>query len=134
MTMASLVREMPPRPRLGVPSTRPPRRGQGSARGPRQAPARPASARPSPSLKRPTELIDGVDALAELAPEWDALAVAASKPVAAPAWTLAWLRHVAPRPLEPRVLAVRDRGELVGVVPLYVSRARGGLVEYRLMA
>jgi len=32
------------------------------------------------------------------------------------------------------VLAVRDRGELVGVVPLYVSRARGGLVEYRLMA
>src|SRR5689334_12689590 len=42
------------------------------------------------------ELITDLRGLEALAGEWDALAVAASKPAAAPAWALAWSRHVAP--------------------------------------
>jgi CelD/BcsL family acetyltransferase involved in cellulose biosynthesis len=80
------------------------------------------------------ELLDGADAAAELSPEWEALAVAASKPVAAAAWVLAWWRHVAPSDLQPRVVVLRDRGELIGVAPFHLASNRRGVAEYRLMA
>jgi CelD/BcsL family acetyltransferase involved in cellulose biosynthesis len=80
------------------------------------------------------ELISDLAGIEELAPEWDALAAAESNPVTTPAWILAWWRHVAPEGLEPRVVAVRDRGALIGVAPFYASPRRGGVVEYRLMA
>ncbi len=80
------------------------------------------------------ELITDVAALQALAPEWDALAVAASNPVSAPAWILSWWRHVATPELQPRVVAVRDRGALVGVAPFFLSPARRGVREARLMA
>jgi CelD/BcsL family acetyltransferase involved in cellulose biosynthesis len=74
------------------------------------------------------ELITDLAGMQELAPEWDALAVAA------PAWVLSWWRHVAPPDLEARVVAVRDGKELIGVAPFYVSPHRRGGVECRLMA
>jgi CelD/BcsL family acetyltransferase involved in cellulose biosynthesis len=80
------------------------------------------------------ELISDVATLDALAPAWDALAVAASHPVAAPAWILSWWRHVAEPELQPRVVVLRDRGALVGVAPFYVAPARRGVREARLMA
>ena len=77
------------------------------------------------------ELIDDVERLAALAPEWDALAVASELPQMSPAWVLAWWRHVAPEEAEPRTVAVRDGERLVGLAPFYVA-AGGGRVDYRL--
>jgi CelD/BcsL family acetyltransferase involved in cellulose biosynthesis len=83
---------------------------------------------------RDAEMIVDVAEAESLAPEWDALAVAASKPFAAPAWVLAWWHHVAPSSISPRLLVVRDSGRLVGVAPFYAQPRRRGVVEYRLMA
>ena len=80
------------------------------------------------------ELITDVADLHSLAPEWDALAVAASNPVSAPAWILSWWRHVATPELQARVVVVHDRGALVGVAPFYLAPARRGVRECRLMA
>ena len=82
---------------------------------------------------RETETIVDLAEAECLAPEWDALAVAASKPFAAPAWVLAWWRHVAPSGISPRLVTVRDSGRLVGVAPLYAPPRTRGVVEYRLM-
>jgi CelD/BcsL family acetyltransferase involved in cellulose biosynthesis len=79
------------------------------------------------------QLIDSLVGAEALAGEWDELAVAASKPVLAPAWMLGWLRRVAAPSTSPRIIAVRDGGELVGLLPFHVVRRRG-LVEYRLMS
>jgi CelD/BcsL family acetyltransferase involved in cellulose biosynthesis len=78
-------------------------------------------------------LITDIGELEALAPEWDALAVAASNPVAAPSWVLPWWRHVAEPGFAARVVAVRDRGRLVGLAPFYAHSPRRGIVEYRLM-
>jgi CelD/BcsL family acetyltransferase involved in cellulose biosynthesis len=80
------------------------------------------------------ELLDSLVDLRAIAPEWDALAVTASNSADVPAWVLSWLRHVARTDLDLRVVAVRDRGDLVGVVPLYLAERRHGVTEYRLMA
>jgi CelD/BcsL family acetyltransferase involved in cellulose biosynthesis len=80
------------------------------------------------------ELITDMAGMEALTDEWDALAVAASNPVAAPAWILAWWRHVAAPDFEPRVVAMRDRGVLVGVAPFYLSITPHGVRECRLMA
>ncbi len=80
------------------------------------------------------ELITDLAELEALAPEWDALALAASNPVAAPAWILSWWHHVAAPDYQLRVVAVRDNGKLVGVAPFYLSSWRGGVRECRLMA
>jgi len=81
------------------------------------------------------QLIVREDEAARLAVEWDALAVALGEPLSAPAWMLAWWRHVAPPSAELRIVAVRDRGELVGLVPLHVDRARRATARcYRLLA
>ena len=79
------------------------------------------------------ELITDLRDLEALAAEWDALAVNASKPAMAPGWALAWLRHIASRDAHARLVAVRDRGRLIGVAPFYLAGARRGPVEYRLM-
>jgi CelD/BcsL family acetyltransferase involved in cellulose biosynthesis len=65
------------------------------------------------------ELLADVAGLERIAPAWDALAVAQAQPCSAPAWMLAWWRHVAPRDSELRVVAVHEGSELVGLVPLY---------------
>jgi CelD/BcsL family acetyltransferase involved in cellulose biosynthesis len=80
------------------------------------------------------ELLSDLAALEALAPEWDELAITSSNPVAAPSWVLAWWKHAAPARLEPRVVAVRERGKLIGLAPFYVGPRRDGLRECRLMA
>ena len=80
------------------------------------------------------ELITDLLGVEAIAPEWERLAVAASKPVAAAAWVLAWWRHVAPSDLQARVVVLRDRGELTGVAPFCLASNRRGVAEYRLMA
>jgi CelD/BcsL family acetyltransferase involved in cellulose biosynthesis len=67
----------------------------------------------------------------ELAPEWDALAVAVAQPLAAPAWMLGWWRHIAPRGGQLRIAAVREGGRLTGVLPFYRPSSDGPL---RLLA
>jgi CelD/BcsL family acetyltransferase involved in cellulose biosynthesis len=81
------------------------------------------------------ELIVELAGLEALAAEWDALAVANGEPTAAPAWMLAWWRQLAPPGAALRVVAVRARGELIGVVPLYAAAGRRGASRrHRLLA
>lgn len=81
------------------------------------------------------ELITDAARLEELRPEWDALAVAASQPTATPAWMLAWWRHCAPPGARLRVVAVRDRGELIGLAPFWIGPGeRFGGARLRLLA
>jgi CelD/BcsL family acetyltransferase involved in cellulose biosynthesis len=80
------------------------------------------------------ELVSDLAAIEALAPEWDALAIASSNPVAAPSWVLAWWKHAAPAGLQPRVVAVRERGTLLGLAPFCIGPSREGLRECRLMA
>jgi CelD/BcsL family acetyltransferase involved in cellulose biosynthesis len=79
------------------------------------------------------ELIDNVASLEELVPEWDELACANKRPMQSPAWLLAWLRHLAPAQVAPRVATVRVGRELIGIAPFYVDLAAGGRIDYRMM-
>jgi CelD/BcsL family acetyltransferase involved in cellulose biosynthesis len=80
------------------------------------------------------ELITDLERASALSDEWEALAVAASKPVASAAWVLAWWRHVAPEGTVARVVAVRDGESLVGLAPFHLASTRRGVPELRLMA
>ena len=64
-----------------------------------------------------------------LAEGWDALAVAAGRPLSAPAWQMAWWRTMAPPGAELRVIAVEDGERLAGLAPYMVVR-RTGLAHY----
>jgi CelD/BcsL family acetyltransferase involved in cellulose biosynthesis len=79
------------------------------------------------------ELITEAAQVRALLPEWRALALAASNATADPAWARAWIDHVASRLTRTRLVAVRDRGRLIGVGPFCVVPRRGGIAEYRLM-
>jgi CelD/BcsL family acetyltransferase involved in cellulose biosynthesis len=75
-------------------------------------------------------LVDQYAALAELAPEWDALAVAAAQPTSAPGWMLPWWKYAAPAGAELSVVAVREGGSLVGLAPFCrVDRGRSVHLE-----
>jgi CelD/BcsL family acetyltransferase involved in cellulose biosynthesis len=78
-------------------------------------------------------LLDEIGATEEVREGWDALAVAAGRPFCAPSWMLAWWRHVAPRRAKLRIVAVFDGSELIGLAPLFSSRTRGGLVQFRML-
>ena len=79
------------------------------------------------------ELIVDLPMLEGLRSEWDALAVACGLPLMSPAWILAWWSHLAPVTAQPRVVAVRDGGELVGLAPFFVEPDdRRHRVDYRL--
>lgn len=80
-----------------------------------------------------TELLTDIGQLEAIQEPWDALAVASRQPMCSPAWMLGWLRHLAPADTAPRVVAVRERGELIGVAPFFVQERRAGRVDYRLM-
>ena len=79
------------------------------------------------------EVVDDVAALGPVVASWDALAVANRLPMSAPAWTLAWWRHLAPAGAHLRVVLVRDGSELVGVAPYFAERAVLGRCDYRLI-
>lgn len=73
-----------------------------------------------------SEVVTRLPELASLESEWDALAVANRLPLMSPACVMAWWRHLAPPSAEPRVVAVRDGEELVGLAPFYVDLGRRG--------
>lgn len=71
--------------------------------------------------------------------EWDELAIELGKPLSAPAWALAWGRHVAPAGTATPVVAVREGEELLGVLPLATRgrlqmRAGGDLLAIEPLA
>ena len=78
------------------------------------------------------ELIQRAEDLGAHLDAWDALAVAAARPLASPKWLMPWLRHAAPTGAEPRVVVVSDGGELIGIAPFVVQRGSLGRADYRL--
>ena len=70
--------------------------------------------------------------LEQVSEEWDRLAVAAARPYCAPAWMLAWWRHVAPPDAELCTVVARAEGELVAIAPFFGDRRRG-LSRWRLL-
>lgn len=77
-------------------------------------------------------LIDDPAQLDAIRAAWDELAVAAGAPFAAPGWSLAWWRHLAPKKSRLAVAAVRDGEELIGLAPFHASRLLG-VTELRLL-
>jgi CelD/BcsL family acetyltransferase involved in cellulose biosynthesis len=78
------------------------------------------------------EIVREASVLEDIHDEWDRLAVAAARPYCAPAWMLAWWRHVAPPDAELCTVVVRAAGELVGIAPFFADRRRG-LSRWRLL-
>ncbi|MGA9874558.1 MAG: GNAT family N-acetyltransferase [Solirubrobacteraceae bacterium] len=78
------------------------------------------------------ELIADTGRLEALEEGWDALAVANAEPTSGPAWMLGWWRHVAPPGAHLRVVAVHDKDELIGIVPLCVEPIEPH--SYRMLA
>ena len=78
------------------------------------------------------ELITRAEDLGAHLDAWDALAVAAARPLAAPGWLMPWLRHAAPEGAEVRTVVVRDGEELIGIAPFVVQRGPLGRADYRL--
>lgn len=75
------------------------------------------------SAPRPrVDIIDSSRALEELAREWHLLwhRSRAATPFQHPAWLLPWWRHWGGR--GPRVIAVRQRGRLAAIAPMYLHR------------
>ena len=66
-------------------------------------------------------------------PAWDALAVAESHPFCAPAWMLAWWRHVPGPRAQLRVVVVHHGDDLVAVAPFYVQSRLGMPTHYRIL-
>ena len=75
---------------------------------------------------RTVTAIDEIDVLRET---WDDLAVAAGRPLSAPAWQLAWWRAMAPAGADLRVIVVEDADRLVGIAAFAVVRWRS-LAQY----
>jgi CelD/BcsL family acetyltransferase involved in cellulose biosynthesis len=78
------------------------------------------------------ESIVDLGGLHDISAEWDVLAVACGLPQMSPAWLLAWWRHLAPVGAEPRAVAVREAGALVGLAPFFVEPRKPGRIDYRL--
>jgi CelD/BcsL family acetyltransferase involved in cellulose biosynthesis len=79
------------------------------------------------------EILADAEALDALGPEWHALATSCAEPLATPGWMLTMWHLLDRDTQEPRVVAMRDGGRLVGLAPLCVHAAqrRGG--GYRLL-
>jgi len=79
------------------------------------------------------ELVTARDALEPLSTAWDELAVVCDRPQMAPGFVLPWWRHIAPPDAQPRLVAVRDGEQLIGIAPFYVDpSARRARIDYRL--
>lgn len=71
------------------------------------------------------DVLTDASALAEVEPEWRALAESRGNAFVSPEWFHAWLPHLGPR-TKPWVLVVRtDDGSLRGLLPLVASVGRG---------
>ena len=81
------------------------------------------------------ELIVDLARADAVAGPWDALAVERGLPMSSPAWMLGWWRHFAPLSAELRIVVVRERGNVIGLVPLFVDPGRRATARlYRLLA
>lgn len=78
-------------------------------------------------------IADSLERVEQFRTGWDELAVAAGRPMTAPAWMCSWWRHAAPAGCLLRCVVVRDGEQVIGVAPYYVTIARGR-VDYRLIA
>lgn len=79
------------------------------------------------------EVITDLSKLDPLEAGWDELALANELPLMSPACVSAWWRHLAPAAAEPRMVAIREDGALVGLAPFYVDPvARGARLGLRL--
>ena len=80
------------------------------------------------------EVLDSVEAVEPAVADWDRLAVERGLPYCAPAFLLAWWKHVAPEGAQLRVVVVRDdQGHVTGIGPFHVVRERG-LPTWSLLA
>ncbi|HYI37017.1 MAG TPA: GNAT family N-acetyltransferase [Thermoleophilaceae bacterium] len=79
-------------------------------------------------------LIEDVRGLEDLREGWDALAVAAARPYCAPAWMLAWWRHVPGPEASLRAVAVHEGDELVALAPYFAETRAGRPTRYRVLA
>jgi CelD/BcsL family acetyltransferase involved in cellulose biosynthesis len=65
--------------------------------------------------------------------DWDRLAVSCGQPFSAPAWMLAWWRHLAPPGGRLCVTVMSSAGRLVGIAPWYQFSTATGLRMARLI-
>lgn len=79
------------------------------------------------------ELITDGERLDELAPAWDALAVACGRPLVTPAWMAGGWRHLSTPGAQLRVVAVRDGDELVAIAPFYAEPKGAGRIDLRML-
>ncbi|HWF31554.1 MAG TPA: GNAT family N-acetyltransferase [Solirubrobacteraceae bacterium] len=79
------------------------------------------------------ELLDTLESARAIAPAWDELAVGQALPLCAPGWMLAWWEHMAPAGAELRVLAIRERGELLALAPWFAGRGEHGRTDIRFL-
>jgi CelD/BcsL family acetyltransferase involved in cellulose biosynthesis len=70
------------------------------------------------------EVVVDLDGLQRLYAEWDALAVLCGLPYMSPAWAMGWWRHLAPMDATARVVVIRDRGQVIGLAPFWLSDGR----------
>ena len=80
-----------------------------------------------------SSILDTTEAIDAHLGEWDRLAVASRRPLAAPAFGLGWLRHCAPSRSEPRIVVVNDGERVIGIAPYLAQRGRAGRTDYRLL-
>lgn len=80
-----------------------------------------------------TRVVDDVRDLGRFEKGWDELAVVNSRPYCSPAWMTAWWRHAKPRGAVLRTILVLDRGELLGIAPLFAQRGRTAIMRYRIL-
>jgi CelD/BcsL family acetyltransferase involved in cellulose biosynthesis len=79
-------------------------------------------------------LIERLEDLDRHQAAWDALALAARQPLAAPGWLLAWWRQAAPEGALLRVVVLEDEdGSLVGIAPFFVQPGNAWRQDYRLL-
>jgi CelD/BcsL family acetyltransferase involved in cellulose biosynthesis len=78
------------------------------------------------------ELITRAEDLGAYTDAWDALAIAAQRPLGSPKWLMPWLRHAAPEGAQVRTIVLRENDELVGIAPFIVQHGSMGRVDARL--
>lgn len=79
-------------------------------------------------------IVGDPEELEDIVGQWDQLAVDNRAPYSAPAWCLAWWRHVAPPSAQLRVIVVRDDETVVAVAPFYCVAPRLRPVRYGFLA
>jgi CelD/BcsL family acetyltransferase involved in cellulose biosynthesis len=80
-----------------------------------------------------TIVVEDLEALEPYLGDWDALAVAHSRPFCAPAWMLSWFSEARTGDARLRIVIVCDEQGLAGVGPFFAQVGRFGLVEMRLL-